>query len=331
MKNTIKKLLVAVITMGILTACNTAEGADNVQEQEDVLKVGVVQIVEHTSLNTLRDSFAAEMALLGYDDSNVHIEYQNANNDLTITNTIIDSFKGDDKDIIVAIATPTALAAANVSEDIPVVFSAVSNPVAVGLVDSNESTGRNITGVSDYVSVEAILDFAVDNTEITQLGFLYNPGEDNSVIMLEQVKSYGAELGIDIVEAPAFNTSEVQQATQSLVGNVDAIFLPVDNTIASAMDVVTQITREKKIPVYASADSFVQDGALASIGITYEQVGQETARMVDMILDGEKTPSEIPVKVFTDDVTVFVNETTAEELQLDFSNVINDDNTIVFN
>lgn len=307
-KRILATIMAATLCVSAFAGCTSGK--------KDKVKIGVIQIVEHPSLNTIRDSFTARMNELGFvDGENCEFEYQSANGESSTANSIVDSFKGDKVDIIVAIATPTAMAAANVSDEIPVVFSAVTDPLGAGLVDSLENTGRNITGTSDALEIGKILDMALKLTpEIKTLGYLYNPGEDNSVSCLAKVKDYADAHGITVVESAVTTSSEVQQSTQMLCTKVDAIFSPNDNTVATAMQAAAEAAIEAKVPFYVGADSMVADNGFATVGIQYEDLGKETANMAASILNGEKKASEIPVKVFNEDLSVFINTDTAEKI-----------------
>ena len=304
----IKKIL-SIVLAGILCVSAMAGCA----EKTDKKKIGVIQIVQHPSLNTIRDSFTAQMKELGYvDGENCEIEYKDAQGEPTTAASIVQKFKGDKKDVIVAIATPTAQAAATVSDEIPVVFSAVTDPIAAGLVDSLESPGKNITGTSDALQIDKILDFALKLTpNIKTLGYIYNSGEAKTVSCLEKVKAYTDKNGIKLVETAVTNSSEVQQASQVLVTKVDAVFTPNDNTIATSMNALADAAIKAKIPVYVGADSMVKDGGFATLGIDYNDLGKETANMTAQILKGEKKPSEIPVKVFDEELNMYINKKTA--------------------
>lgn len=326
-----KKILSAVLAG---TLCLTAFAGCSNGNDEGKVRIGVLQIVQHPSLNTIRDSFTARMEELGYvNGENCIIEYQDAQNEPTMANSIVQSFKGDKKDIIVAIATPTAQAAATASDTIPVVFSAVTDPVLAGLVDSLESTGKNITGTSDAIQVEQILDFGMKLTPgIRKLGYLYNAGEPNSVSCLEKVKAYCEANNIELVETAISTSSEVQQASQVLASKVDAIFSPNDNTVATAMNALADAAKKAGIPVYVGADSMVKDGGFATFGIDYDELGKETANMVDSILKGEKKASEIPVKVFDTDLYMYINTETAAAIGVTIpDDILNSDRTILVN
>ncbi len=311
MKKLMSVLLTAALCLGLFAGC--ADKQDGGLNQK--LKIGVVQIVEHLSLNTIRDSFTEQLKVLGYKDGeNCTIEYKSAQGDQTTLNSIIQTFAGDKKDIIVAIATQTAQAAAKVSGEIPVVFSAVSDPVGAGLVSSLEKPDKNITGTCDAVQVDKILDLALEcYPNIKTLGLLYNAGEPNSVSNIAKAKAYAQSKGIKIEEATITTSAEVQQAAQVLVSKADAVFTPNDNMVASAMNVLADAANKAKIPVFVGADSMVSDGGLATIGIDYTDLGKETANMADRILKGELA-NNIPVKVFDTDLSTYFNQKTADTI-----------------
>lgn len=322
--------LVTAVTMSAITFSACAPKNSN----PDMKKIGVIQISQHPSLNTIRDSFAEEMKALGYvDGQNCEIEFQDAQNDQSIANSIVQSFAADKKDVVVAIATPTAQAAANISDTIPVVFSAVTDPVDAKLVSSIENTEGNITGVSDAIPIEKILNFALKMTpDVKTLGYIYNSGEQNSISCKEKVMAFCEANNLKFEEAAVTNTSEVQQAAQVLSGKCDFMFTPIDNTIAVAMDVLSAETISVGVPLYVGADSMVKDGGFATIGIEYTDLGKETARMADAILKGEKTPSQIPVKIFNEDLYQYINEDTANALGITIpEDVKADERTVIFN
>lgn len=304
-----KKLLCLGLSMLFvfsLVGCGNDDSGD-----DKAFKVGIVQIVEHPSLDTIRE--AAEKQLKTY-DGKIEVLYENAGGDQSMLNTICQQFKEQDVDVIIAIATPSAQAAANFSDEIPVVFSAVSDPVGAGLVKDLEKPDGNITGTSDEIQVDLIMDLAIEMyPETKSVGFLYNSGEANSASNLDKLKAYAKDNNLSVVEGPFTNTSEIQASTQSLIDKADIIFAPNDNSVASAMDVVSSLTKDSKTPLFVGADSMVGDGGLATVGINYEELGKETGNMVIQILDGT-SPSDIPVKVFKEDLNVYINTSVAEAI-----------------
>ncbi|AUS95597.1 peptide ABC transporter substrate-binding protein [Clostridium thermosuccinogenes] len=319
----IKVLLTVVLsicllagTLLTLSACSSKEKDDSSASKDGKKKIGIIQIVEHPSLNTIRETFIEQLEKNGFKDGeNITIDYQNAQNDQTNLKTIAKKFATNKYDLIVAIATPSALAAAGETKDIPVLFSAVTDPVSAQLVKSLEKPGGNVTGTSDAVSAAKIMELAMRITpEIKTIGALYNSSEINSISVINDLKEFAKSNGLTVVEATVTSSSEVQQAVQSLVGKTDAIFSPIDNTVASAMPVVAQIANKAKIPVYVGADSMVKDGGLATYGINYPVLGRETADMAAEILKG-KNPGDMPVRIMTE-VDIYINKATADEIGL---------------
>ena len=320
--NTGKKLMMAM-------ALASTMFAGCASEEKEVAKVGVAQIVSHTSLNEIRDAFTERMEELGYKDGeNIEISYQDASNQSSNLNTIMAEFADNGSDVIVAIATKTAQSAANYADEIPVVFSAVSDPVEAGLVSDLNAPDGNITGTSDEIQIDQMLSLAKSiDPELDSLGFLYDAAEANSVSNLKKAKAYCKENGIELIEATGKDLTELQSAIMSLIDqDVDAIFSPNDNTVASGLMALTDVAKEAKIPYYVGADSMVQDGGFATVGINYTQLGRDTADMVDQILKG-KAVSEIPVKVFKDDLSIYVSQSYLDLLGVKLpDSILNNEN-----
>ena len=331
-----KKIFAAILALSLLlTACSGAsssapssqpKAASSSQEapsasSKETLKIGLVQMMEHPSLDEIREAFLAELKAQGYDDSKVVIDYQNGQGDMGTLNTIAQKFVGDGVDMIVAIATPAAQAAAAATDSTPIIFSAVTDPVDAGLVSDLEAPDRNLTGTSDAIPVDRIFALADELTPgIKTYGLLYNNGESNSVSVIRDVKDALSAAGIAFEEATVINSSEVTTAAQSLVGKVDAIFSPIDNTVAYAMPNLAQIAIEAKLPVYVAADSMVNDGGLATVGVNYTQLGKQTAQMAAEVLSG-KPVSEVPVQVLSEYATV-VNPDTAAAIGVEVSKYV---------
>lgn len=307
MKKFVSIFLCLVLTCMVFAGCQTAGAGSSAK-----FRIGLVQYVEHPSLNTIRESFMQELTDLGIADE-VEVDYQNAQGDQSNLNSICQKFVGNQVDLIVAIATPAAIAAASATSDIPVLFSAVTDPVAAKLVDSLEAPGHNVSGTSDAIPAEKILDLALQiKPEIKTVGFIYNTGEPNSVSVIDDAKEYLKSKGLSFTEAAVTNSSEVSQSAQSLAGRADAIFTPIDNTVASAMPTLAEVANHAKLPVFVGADSMVQDGGLATVGIDYTLLGKETAKMAKQVKDGQSIAA-LPVKVFSE-YSVYLNETTAEKI-----------------
>lgn len=327
MKNmTLKKLaalaLSAVFALSAMTACSgSSSSASPAQDDLKEVTVGLIQLMEHPSLDEIRTAIEARLEEKAAENGlSIHINYQNGQGDASTINTICQQFVGDGVDAIVAIATPAAQGAATAAAgtDIPIIFSAVTDPVAAGLVENLDAPEGNITGTSDAIPVDKIFALAEELTpDVKSFGLLYNPGEDNSVSVIADVKAYLDGKGISYTEGSVSGTGDVQIAAQSLLSQCDAIFSPIDNTVASAMGVLADEAIKAKKPVYVAADSMVHDGGLATVGVNYTNLGTQTADMLLKVLTG--TPvSEVPVEVLRDNA-VMVNAETAEAIGVDVS------------
>lgn len=308
MKKSMKMVMVICI---VALLVGTISGCSN---KDDKFTIGIVQIVEHPSLDTIRESFIAQLESEGYvDGENILIDYQNAQGDQTNLNTINKKFVNNRYDVILAIATPSAQSAVGATKEIPILFAACTDPLGSGLVTDMENPGSNVTGTSDAVSAEMIMKLAKELTpEFETIGALFNSSETNSISVVEDLEAYASENGLKVVRGTVSNSSEVQQVTNSLVGKVDILFSPIDNTIASAMPIVAKIAGDSKVPFYVGADSMVKDGGLATYGINYSILGKETADMAIEIING-KNPGEIPVRTMAE-MNIYLNKTTADKI-----------------
>ena len=320
MKKVTAILLVLAMVMMMLSGC----GSKNAESGDEMFKVGIIQLMEHPSLDTIRESIIEGLEDEGYvEGKNLKIEYQNGQNDMSTMKNIAQTFVGDECDVIVAIATPAAQAALSETTEIPIVFAAITDPVGAGLVDSLDNPGGNVTGTSDEVSAEMIMKLAKDITpDFKTIGVLYNIGEDNSVSVVAQLKEYAGENGYKVIESTVTNTGEVQQAAQYLADKVDIVFSPIDNTVASSMAVATETFNNAGIPFYVSADSMVNDGGLATCVIDYTVLGRETAAMIADILEGAD-PAAIAVRKMSE-MSVYVNKETAKALNIEIPQAILD-------
>ena len=283
--------------------------------------VGIIQLMEHPSLDEIRGAITDRLAERAAENGlAVEVSYQNGQGDTSTINTICQQFVASKVDVIVAIATPAAqgAAAAAQSSGIPVVFSAVTDPVAAGLVESLEAPGGSVTGTSDAIPVEKIFALADELTPgVGSYGLIYNTSEDNSLSVIAQVKAYLDGKQIPYTDGAITSSADVQTSARNLLGKCDAIFAPIDNTVASAMGVLADEAIQAKKPVYVAADSMVADGGLATVGVNYTNLGSQTADMVLKILTG--TPAgEIPVEVLRDNAVV-INGNTAAAIGVDVS------------
>lgn len=322
MKKRISGLLGALLVTASLAGCGggALSSSSSAIPGKAEITVGIIQMMEHPSLDTIRVSFLEEMKNLGYTDA--AFDYKSGQGDMSSLTTIAQGFVGDEVDAVVAIATPAAQAVAASTSDIPIIFSAATDPVAAELLSDPSKPDANVTGVSDAIPVDSIFGIAKQLTpDAKTFGFVYNLGEPNSVSVINDAKAYCDANGLSYLEATVTNTSEVQQAAQSLVGKVDAFFSPIDNTVATAMPTFAQIALDAKLAIYPGADSMVMDGGLATVGIDYTVLGKETARMTAKVLEG--TPiSDLPV-VTMENFRAIVNKDTADALGIDISGLEN--------
>lgn len=280
----------------------------------DQLKVGITQIVEHPALDACRKGVMDKLKEYGYEDGkNIFYDIQIAQGNSATANQIAKKFVGDKKDIIVAIATPSALAVANATKKIPVVISAITDPVGAKLVKSLEKPGTNVTGTTDMSPVkEQLALFKTLGANVKNIGIIYNAGEANSRTLVNLAKDASKKLGLNIMEATVTNSSGVLLAAKSLVGKVEGIYIPTDNTVISALESVLQVTYENKIPLITGDTDSVVRGSLASLGMDYYKLGLQTGEIVYKIIKGAK-PADTPVETLKD-LELFVNLKTAEKI-----------------
>ncbi|MDO4789178.1 MAG: ABC transporter substrate-binding protein [Johnsonella sp.] len=323
-KNLLKVLAVSALAFSLAGCTPKAETKDagsasgGGNEGKDLPKIGVIQLMEHTSLNIIYDAFSDELKQLGYiDGENCVINFKNAQGDMANIPTIVQGFKGDKQDVVIAITTPVAQQALDLTKETPVIFSAVTDPVAAGVVSSYDKPDKGMTGTTDAVNVDKIMDLALEITKnVKTVGYIYNPGEENSVSNLASLKKFCEGKNIAIEEASISSSADLQTAAEALTKKVDMIFVANDNTVAEAMPILVQAAIKGKTPLYVGADSMVMDGGFATVGIDYTDLGRETARMADQVLKG-KSVEEMPVKVFKDDLFIYINTDTAAALGIE--------------
>lgn len=307
-----KKTLLTVLYFSIIFLFILTNSA-GAQEYE----IGISQFVEHPSLDLAREGFVDQLAEEGYvEGENLQIDLQNAQADFSTAQTIAQRFNQNKLDLVLAIATPSAQTAANVISETPVLITAVTDPVEAGVVNSMEAPGGNVTGTTDMNPVAKQLELIKQFLpELNTLGILYNPGEVNSVVQVDLAKEKAKEMGVAIEEGTVSNSSEVSLAVSSLVGNVDAIYVPTDNIIVSAMPTVLQTAYNNQIPVFASENNSVEQGAIATLGIDYYQLGKQTGSMAARILNGAD-PAEMAVES-SKELKLYINQKSASEIGLE--------------
>lgn len=298
----------AVLAATGLAAIATPAGA------AEKVSVAVTAIVEHPALDAVRDGVRDELAANGYKaGENLTFTYESAQGNPATAAQIARKFIGDRPDVIVAIATPSAQAAVAATSDIPVVFTAVTDPLAAKLVGNYEKPGGNVTGLSDMSPIAQHLDLIREITpDAKRIGVAYNPGEANAVSLVDLLKSEAPGKGMSIVTASAPKSSDVLAAARSLVGKVDAIYVPTDNTIVTALESVIKVGIDNGIPVYSGDTDSVNRGTIAALGFNYYDIGRQTGQVVLRILKGEK-PGDIPVRI-AEGTDLFVNPAAAKKM-----------------
>jgi len=288
---------------------------------EDVT-VAVTAIVEHPALDAVRDGVKEALSQAGYKEGeNLTFLYESAQGNPGTAAQIARQFVGEEPTVIVPISTPSAQAVISATRDIPVVFTAVSDPVGAQLVKDMQKPGGNVTGISD---MSPVADHVALIKEITpdakSIGFIYNTAEANSVSTLAALKEEAAKAGLEVIESVATKSAEVQGAARALVGRADVIYIPTDNTIVSAFEAAVGVAEEAKLPLYAGDTDSVARGALAALGFNYFDVGRQTGDVVVRVLKGE-APGEIPVKVAAG-TDLVINKSAAGKMGVTFSDAV---------
>lgn len=291
-----------------------AEPAD---ASDEPLTIGVLQLVEHPSLDLHVDGMVDRLEQEGYAEGDgVTVDVQFAQGDISLANSIAARFVGDEVDVLVAVATPSAQAAVNAARDtdIPIVFMAVSEPVAAGLLETvDEPSGTNVTGMYNFDPIPEQLDLALEiSPEISTLGVIYNAGEDNSVVAVEGAREFATERGLDLAESTVASTNEVQTVAVTLASRVDAIFMPQDNTVVSALEALIQAAEDAGTPLYVSDVESVRRGAIATVGKDDYDAGLQAGGIVVRILGGEHPGDVLPEMV--ESRVLAVNRGAAERM-----------------
>ncbi|MGC9459490.1 ABC transporter substrate-binding protein [Vibrio genomosp. F10] len=261
-------------------------------------KVAVSQIVEHPALDATRQGLLDGLKAKGYEEGkNLEFDYKTAQGNPAIAVQIARQFIGENPDVLVGIATPTAQALVAATRNIPIVFTAVTDPVGAKLVKTLEKPGKNVTGLSDLSPINQHVELIKEILpEAKSIGVVYNPGEANAVALVELLKESAKAQGLEVIEATALKSADVQSATQAIAAKSDVLYAPTDNTVASAIEGMILAANQAKTPVLGGATSYVEKGAIASLGFDYYQVGYQTADYVVAILEGSK-PGDLDVKI----------------------------------
>ena len=311
-----KKILLIMMSMLMLACGNSNDTVNGKKDSKDsenkqVYKIGITQFMEHPSLNLAKEGFKAAFKEAGI---NAEFDEKNANGEVTNANLIATNYKADKKDLVFGIATPSEQALVNNISDIPVLFSAVTDPASAKLLNSN------VTGTSDKLeNVAAQLDLLLKiKPGVKKIGVLYNPSEQNSAVQVQEIQKIAKQKNIEVVLQGINNFGELAQATKNLLGSTDALYLPTDNLVVSGMNLIASEAVNAKKPVVVSENSSVKEGALFTMGLDYYALGKRTGEMAIEILKG-KPVSQIPFET-SKQMKLYVNSKTAQALGLDVKN-----------
>lgn len=302
----------------MLTGCTSSKNEVSAHGNK-VFKIGISQLAEHPALDDARRGFEDGLVELGVE---AQITYQNAQGDIPNSVSIAQKFVKDKVDLIYAIATPAAQSAKQATKDIPIIFSAVTDPVLAELIDSMEKPGGNVTGTSDASPMDRQLQLFKDlDSNIKNIGIIFNTSEPNSHVQVEMAKELSKDLGLNIVEVGISTINEIPQAVDSIIKKVDGIYTITDNMVASAINIVAQKAAQNNLITVGGEDSHVNGGILITDGISYYELGKQSARMAKEILVDNKSPANVPSETSTNTKKVF-NEETLKALKLDENNKV---------
>ena len=316
----VRKLLAPLLVVGILLTSLISLHQLKADKKKDVFRIGISQFITHQSLDATREGFVDELAKQGYvEGKNIEIDLQNAQGEQRNLKTISQQL-AESSDVILAIATPSAQSLANTTQTTPVIFSAVTDPVSAKLVESREHPGGNVTGTSDQSSDAISTQINLIKKVLPKaktIGILYTQSEPNSVVQKDEAKRLLEEKGFTVVEKTILDSNNVKAAAESLMAEVDMVFVPTDNIISSTMETVKQVSIKHKVPVFGGSTEMIAVGGLYNYGTNYEELGRQTARMLIRVLKGEK-PENIAVEL-PEKLELHTNQEMAEALGIDIS------------
>lgn len=323
MKKKLPALILAAALLLSSAACSSGPaapagesgGAASSADSQKVLKIGVVQLLEHDALDSAYKGFVDGLKSAGYEDGkNIRLNYENAQNEQANCVTIASKLVNDRSDLILAIATPAAQAVANATKDIPILVTAVTDPADAKLVKSNDKPGTNVSGTSDLTPVKEQIELLKEMVpDVKNVGLMYCSSESNSKFQIDIAKKECDELGIGYTVKTVSSSNEIQQVAQSLVGRVQAVYVPTDNMLAAGMKTLGMVFTPAKIPIVVGESGMVKNGGIATYGINYYKLGQQTAEMAVKILKGEAKPADMPIE-YQKDMDVAVNQDVAKQL-----------------
>ena len=304
---------IAAMSMGMLAGCGSNNG--EAQQEDKTYKIGIVQYIQHGALDQANEGLIAGLKDGGYEEGkNIVLNQQNAQGDQSNLQTIAQTFLSEDEDMILAIATPAAQVMASATEDIPIVATAITSFEQAGLVESDEAPGTNVTGTHDMTPIAEQIDLLLQiEPDVKTIGTIYTSSEKNSQVQVAVLKEVAAERGLNVEERTISTVNDIQQAAQSLVGEVDALWLPTDNNVASAMPQVVSVTDEAGLVTMGGEESQVTAGATLTYGINFYQIGYDAGQMAAQILDGKAVPAEMPIQG-PSDLKLVINTDAVEQI-----------------
>ncbi len=312
-KSLVALFLITVLSGLLLVACGNKEDS---KSSSGGFQIGINQFTEHPALDQVREGFIKELEEIG----GFKVDFISAQGDMANTISISEKFVADKKDLIFAIATPSAQSTKQVTSELPIVFSAVTDPVEIGLVEDFNKPGGNITGTSDESPIEKQLElFKILDENIKTIGIIYNTGEINSQVQIENAKKAAKDLGLEIEAIGVNNINDIAQATDSLIKKVDGIYTITDNMVASAINLVAEKATANNIITIGAEEAHVKGGILMTDGLSYFELGRQSARMVKEILVDKKDPASFPCEKAESTSKVY-NEKTLKQLGLDINN-----------
>ena len=316
----VQKLLAPLLVVGILLTSLISLHQLKADKKKDVFRIGISQFITHQSLDATREGFVDELGKQGYvEGENIEIDLQNAQGEQRNLKTISQQL-AESSDVVLAIATPSAQSLANTTQTTPVIFSAVTDPVSAKLVESREHPGGNVTGTSDQSSDAISTQINLIKKVLPKaktIGILYTQSEPNSVVQKDEAKRLLEEKGFTVVEKTILDSNNVKAAAESLMAEVDMVFVPTDNIISSTMETVKQVSIKHKVPVFGGSTEMIAVGGLYNYGTNYEELGRQTARMLIRVLKGEK-PENIAVEL-PEKLELHTNQEMADALGIDIS------------
>ena len=334
MRRKISFAIISIMILTMLAGCSNKTDVGNKDEgqtdsKDKMLEIGVVQVTEWPGLDISREGFRDALESRGYKQGeNINIEYKNAQSDATIAENIAESFAASNKDLIHAVATPVAQAVYNATKDmenpIPIAITAVTDAVDAGIVKSLEKSGTNVFGMSDMVPMEA--QFELIKTffpEAKRVGIVYSSNDANSSVKVKEAEGLAKSYGFEIVAQGVTTSNDVGQTVESMLDDIDVLYVPTDSTVIPAMPVIVEKTLKRNIPIIPEEKGQIDVGALATEGIDFYKLGYETGLMAADVLDGKSKPQDMPVKIL-EDREIYVNQDTLKKLNLEIPDELKD-------